>query len=898
MEKIFSTVDKFFSSLHSYFTYNEVFIFFVGLFLLTVIIIAITTSHAYESKLVKAIDMFNNYFIDNPKITEDNLVAFNQKMRHKKVPKQLRKQWQQYVLYRENKASYYMSFENCVSIPLRNSKIKRDKLTMNCLAYIFATAALLLNIYIAYESDFAAVIQKVLLAPAIILLINLIASIFLDLKANAIVSDLNQNFQYFEVNIDKATQTLPEYVDYEILFDRNEIKRGIPILYQYLQKRAEEEQRELEKARLRNVEHEKFNFDEAGLAGSLVLERAMQEAENYIAERKKYNQDIEQINGEITQEDMAYRETTKEYNRQMQVSKETFANFKSQLEQASSTIETNYLKKQQQQELDRQRNLERDFDTATERHKKVIESYQAELDNVDEFIAKSRKSLQDAMMSEFSTYSGKVYDEAKKVVEEREKEKYAKVKQEIKNLEEKLHAKNKELETVYNTNQALTEKLEAANITVDVAPVQPKQEPVQPTYVEPEPVQEVVEPEVAPVEEQPYVEEQSYVQEEPSYVQPEENVQQPENVEEPVQEEQPQYETQAYVPSADFYKNDEEQYVEDGSQDRQTNETQEFVTQPYVPSADFYKNDEEINTNQENLETENLEQAGETVQETNEDDGDETEEFFKLLSKLENSTVQEESKGEDGMFEWVDDEDEESEEGEDDSEQPLQQDVDLVTETNKDEDQEMPVRRKAGRPRKVVPAGEEKPKGRPGRPRKVKTEDVEQPVKKGRGRPRKQQIEEEIPAKKKAGRPRKVEANVEPKKGRGRPKKTESVAPVKSGRGRPRKTETANVVKAGRGRPRKVETTEVVKKKAGRPKKSNVEVKPKRNVGRPKKETSSVNPIKKGRGRPKKVSVNADVDFEQYLKVIDDAIAEENAKMKKSQKALESNANIKTKRKK
>ena len=45
----------------------------------------------------------------------------------------------------------------------------------------------------------------------------------------------------------------------------------------------------MEKIRLKNIEHEKFNFDQAGVAGSLVLERAMQEAENYIAERKKYN---------------------------------------------------------------------------------------------------------------------------------------------------------------------------------------------------------------------------------------------------------------------------------------------------------------------------------------------------------------------------------------------------------------------------------------------------------------------------------------------------------------------------------------------------------------------------------------------------------------------------------
>ena len=58
-----------------------------------------------------------------------------------------------------------------------------------------------------------------------------------------------------------------------------------------------------------------------------------------IAERKKYNQDIEQINSEMAQEDLAYRDATKEYNRQMQVSKETFANFKQDPAAASSNME-------------------------------------------------------------------------------------------------------------------------------------------------------------------------------------------------------------------------------------------------------------------------------------------------------------------------------------------------------------------------------------------------------------------------------------------------------------------------------------------------------------------------------------------------------------------------------
>ena len=114
MNVIFEQVDKFFGSIKNYWTHPEVFILTIGLFLFTILCVIISTSHAYESRLIKAIDMFNNYFIDNPQINENNLVAFNAKMKTRKVPKQLRKQWQQFVLYREGKASEYMSFSNCV----------------------------------------------------------------------------------------------------------------------------------------------------------------------------------------------------------------------------------------------------------------------------------------------------------------------------------------------------------------------------------------------------------------------------------------------------------------------------------------------------------------------------------------------------------------------------------------------------------------------------------------------------------------------------------------------------------------------------------------------------------------------------------------------------------------
>jgi len=792
MVNIFRYIDRFFITLTNYLTFNWIFIIFAGLFLVTAVMVIISTSRSYESKLIKAIDHFNAYFMDNPQINENNLVMFNEKMKANFVPKHLRKAWQQFVLYREGKASEYMSYDNCVTKPIRNSTYTRDVKTMNLLAWIFSICAFMLNCYYCFETiDLASVLRSAALTPALILLLNYIIQIFLSLRHSAVVSDLSQNYQYFEANMDKATETLPEYVDYEVLFDRNEIKKGIPILYAYLQKRAEQEQRELELARLKNVQHEKFNFDDQGIAAALVLERAMHESENYIAERKKYMQDIEQINNDMTQEDMNYREITKEYNRQMQVSRETFANFKSQLEEVTSSIEANYLKKQQQQELDRQRNLERDFDAATERHKTMIEGFHAELDEVDKLVAQSRMKLEKAMKSEFATYSSKVYDEAKMVVEDRQKEYHNKLKQNIINLEETIVSKNEELEHLYETNQVMNEKLLEAGISLNGEEIQPKAEAPQTQEYQPLTYEE-------PTKEQ---------QEVPEY--------------------QPlTYEPLQYVPA--YETEDTNDWENDVWEDDSETEKESFET----------------------IEEPKQEQEGPAVN---------LDELKRLIAKAQEELNSTKTK--------------------DDS---------ISTSEAKGEGEavvatDLPPKKKAGRPRKVVEPTNEVKKGR-GRPRKEQsTQPVEQ--KKGRGRPRKvvqEQVNATVQQKKPVGRPRKAEteikAPVEQKKGRGRPRKVETkpvqVVENKAGRGRPRKTETTPAqpaeVKKGRGRPRKVETQPVEQKK--------------------------------GRGRPKKVE-NVDLnnikdikDIDEYLKKIDNAIAEESAKIQESKKELDAKSKLKGKR--
>ncbi len=776
---IFNKVYDFLESFSGTLNYNYIFLFSVGMFAFITLCIFVSTSKSYESKLVKAVDMLNSYFVQYPQINDETLVAFNNKMKSNKVPRLLRKQWQQYVLYRDGKASDYMSFELCVSEPIKNSSYTRDIMTLNILSYIIIILSLIFNLYESYELQLYAILRNCLITPLVVLLLNFIVTIFLNVRHNAIVSDLQTSYQYFEVNIDKATKTLPEYIDYEVLFDREEIKQGIPILYAYLQKRAEEEQKELERARLRNIEHEKFNFDASGVESSLVLERAMQEAENYIAERKKLMQDIEQINSDIAQEDLNFREITKEYQRQMQVSKETFANFKAQLEEETSTISINYLKKQQQQELDRQRNLERDYDTASDKHKKINEEYLSELKSVEEEINQARKNLEEAMMSEFATYSAKVYREAEKVAAEKEQAKTNKLKDEIQDLEEQIVSKDTKINDLYAQKQMINDSSEVSKDENKKSKINTKIDGLKDKV---EKAKEIDEMNNNSSEDNFDFEDEDNVEEDifnnSFFYEGDE-----EDSQTNIEEEQYQYNPPVYI--------DEKENTEEEPDNEEFDFEEEFDFDSDNDEFEFkFEEDEDVETENDesdsdkfdsddfdfNFEDENLEQN----QENSVDEGETTED------KISTAEVESKQKSKRGR--------------------PKKNDTETkVVKSGK----------RPGRPRKTESNLEEKPKSKRGRPKKIDTTKVET-KKKGRGRPKKNDAETKVvKSGKRPGRPRKTESNLEekPKLKRGRPKKNDTETKVvKSGKrpGRPKKENSQPLKQETgkrRGRPRKTEIT-------------------------------------------------------------------------------------------
>ncbi len=910
--KIFDKMYSFFESLVEYTkNFSNLFLIFVGAFLFLSVVIIVMTSFAYECKLTKTVDKINKFFERNPKINDDNLVAFNNMMKARNVPKILRRQWQQFMLYREHPASYYMSFKHCVENPLRNSTYSQQMTVYKVITLVLVALSFIMGSFMTVEGVHTnRVLMDVLIIPISILVLYWIISMILNLVHNAVSGDLFQNYQYFEINIDKAMLTLPEFVDYEVLFSQDEIRRGIPVLFAYLQKRAIQEQHELEKARLKSVDHEKFDFDKAGLDGSLVLDRAMRETENYTAQRKKYMQETERVNNEISVLENNYKEQTKEFQRQVQTSKETVENLKEQLEQATSTIEINYIKKQMRDELNRQQLAEKDFDILTDKHNQAIKTLNQEIKHYDDETKKAKEAMEVAMLSEFNTYSVKVYDNLEKIVDEKMQDRVDNYKDQIKGLEIELEEKNEELDNVYTRYQEALSQIpvQATPIAEEVyeelpmkkgkkkkksssdslptdngGMVQPELDPyTQPQYSEQydpqystENNQEYYSDENVATDAQQYdynaygnydsnqnyeydqqldnsnydqyAPTEEYAPQQEGYAPVEDNYYQEEYPQDeyvadetyvPLQEEynQQNYEQDEYIPDQTYVPLQEE-YSVDGSyvplQDEYSN------AETYAPAQDEYveQNNEYIPQQEEYVPVDNETSSEETqpVEDTSSKETDIFDSFDDTDFDIDfgNKSGKDNLDNIDIGFDLFGEKSTAPTPSTDSTSQEDEGDFDLnkvlglydsaaKTEANKEDENlnevdeaelsldeedgvlgEPVVKRKAGRPRKVVDESEnDQPKRKAGRPRKI-VDESEQSPKRGPGRPKKEKDDDVISA---------------PSKGRGRPRKDESTT----------KTEP-KTTSGKRGRPRKQVENSLVVDEQG------VLGKPQRKVGRPRK---------------------------------------------------------------
>ena len=874
---IFKFVETYFNGLGSSMKNLDIlFYVFVGLELLFVIYFLVKSHFAYQFRLIRAIDKINIYLLNNSYINENNLIEFNKKM--KKVPKVLRYHWQQYMLYREQSPSFYMSSNNVIEKPLRSSSVKYNIKTMKALTIIFTTLSVLLSAAVlalqpSPSSIVSQFIFRILIIPSMTIFIGCVYGIYQNARQSANLSDLYQTFHIFQRLIDKAVTTMPEYVDFEVLFTKKEIAKGIPALNEYLEKRARQEQEELEKARRNAVDHEVYDFGSVDISGSLILDRAMKETEIYLSLRNRLLAEIQQVESQIDTLKKSYDNTQREIQRKMQTAKENIERIRMQQESSTNRIEGNYLKKQQDQEISKLTQLEKDNTEETYRFNQELEALTSEIDKKKAELEERRKYIEKAMLAEYKTYSTKVFKNLLKVANEKEKEEretlaetkdsYAQqivelkdqvqelsyentqLKDRIKNFDSELSEKesfytNALIETAEKAKSALVGKKGDSTTEEIEIPSAQENQPETDTPVEQETTEQP-----APV--------QDYVSEEPEVQAP--DIEQTENGEsaEQTEEQPPVDEYEGYYDSEGYYRYPNGTYYD--PQGRYFDETG-----GYYDIDGNYHDPDEAKALLEQLEKEKQE-ADEEAKQAELD----AEKAVEEKAEQEKPAEAEESK--EAQTEVTP---EAEQELFDKSEQPEVETKDnktvvptFVEDNEEDEDEETPVvakqsKNKKQKQQKIVAVEEpetteeeednyedyddyddedyddyddedyedEEPTRGPGRPRKAKRGRPTS-AKAGRGPGR--------PAKKKGpGRP--AGSTKQTTTGKvGRPKKEENRGP-----GRPKKEEVR-----GPGRPKKE-----VKKGPGRPKKEE-----NRGPGRPKKEVKKGPgrpPKKKGPGRPKK----------------------------------------------
>ena len=436
----------------------------LGLLALLIIISFLVTQFSIELKTARAVAKINKYLELNPFVNEDNLVEFNKLM--KRIPAPMRLQWQQYMVNRDKRPSEFFTDDNCIEKPFKSSaygsQIFAVKVGIICLSVLMLIFNLSYYTFINEPSILTGILSSILLSTGIIF-IGTLYLFFLKARRNSSLSDLYFNFVNFQKYLDRACSTLPDYVDYEILFTRKEITSGIPVLQEYLQQRALFEQEQIKKAQESQVVHEQYDFSALGINGSLVMESSMRESEYVIGNKNRIYAEISELQGAMDMLNKSYDEKNKNSQRKLRDIQDSLDRLKEKLDNTTNLIVGNDLRKQRENEIQKQRQLEKEAD---EDNKK----YEADKKQLEEQIAAKRAEIdnfkteaENRINGEFKAYADKIYKELREVVEAQVKEEVANLHAEKNQLEQELEEKERlyvEKSTVYEEKAELCEQYE------------------------------------------------------------------------------------------------------------------------------------------------------------------------------------------------------------------------------------------------------------------------------------------------------------------------------------------------------------------------------------------------------------------------------------------------------
>ena len=438
---VFSTIGGFAGGGSETASLQYVFFISLAVFILGIVICCVLISRTYESRLLRSVSGFNRYFKKNPFINEDNLVEVNNKF--KQVPKTLRYSWQEYMLNRDRQPSEYINSVSCIDQPTRSSAYKNIANTVLFISVMVAVITMVFNCACVYGAplnestvDYFKGMFEILLFPLLYVFIGLFITTVLKLLESSRYADLYYEFHEFERYLNKACSTMPSFVDYEVLFTPKEIRDAIPVLQEYLEKRALQEQKEAEEAEMNANHFENFNFEPVGVESALLLDRAMLEGEKYFNFKRGITERINSKEQEMFNFQKAFDEVTKDYERKSQAVRENMASLTEQLNATSVKIEANYLKKKYNEEQQKQQQLEKDYECSKVNFEKQQAEMEQEIAGLSAEVKEKKSQVEENMMSECRTYANKVWGQINKELQAqqepilKEKEEKSKILQE------------------------------------------------------------------------------------------------------------------------------------------------------------------------------------------------------------------------------------------------------------------------------------------------------------------------------------------------------------------------------------------------------------------------------------------------------------------------------------
>lgn len=396
---------------------DVLFIIAIAVEALIVLFFLIKSAFSYEACLNRTLDKVNFWLFERKVITEENIREFNDMLKAK-GPKRLCYFWQQYILFREGSPSSYMSSENLVEKPLKTSSYNSNIKNLNLIsiAWSIVMAVFFIVLDPAGNVMTADVLAGAIFVMALIYLLNLIFSIYLRARKNALLNSLYQSVSMFGRFMDNACVDLPSYIDYQILFTPQEIEKGQPVLREFLDFKARREKEEFNKAKENDVEYEKYDFSSVGVNGSVVLDRAMKESEIYLKKKEKMLVKIAQLESELDTRKKNFDNVQKDYQNKLQASKENVDRLLQQQEETTNRIESNYLRKQQTQEIAKQEQLEQEFEQQRARYLLEKNELEEEIKRYQQDLEDSKKNVEQVMLGEYQTFFNNFCVSAEKVV--------------------------------------------------------------------------------------------------------------------------------------------------------------------------------------------------------------------------------------------------------------------------------------------------------------------------------------------------------------------------------------------------------------------------------------------------------------------------------------------------